>query len=643
MVVGAIISLLKKTYCSPCTGKLASHPIRKGKTTRFIFIVVYCLVFSMGTMTLFAQTVEMDRKTKKIPFSILKANDPDLGIDGILNKDHEFSTDGSLRFKDVNAIYWIKLDFINELDTLETQESWRLRTLNFSKATLYYKKNGQLERITFGHFDKQEKNNSLVHLQGVGFKKEYLIDQRYLYVEIKVVEPYSNAPRFEYISENANRFYTDYYTNSDLGKVIMDHIYLGACLIFFFTFFIIFCYIRKVEFLFYALYVFFSAFFLVRFFFPLYQTYISTYFGYWSVVVSQVLINFFYVLFAMYYLNTKKTYPKLHMAILAIVSVLAIVVLLLSYSFFMGDFSTSNWTLNVQRLLMTLFGIFSMTYLLFNRKDRLAIFIVVGSLIYMVGALLYMFTIHKYYMVIGSTLEIIIFSLGLAYKIKQEYEAKLVLQKEVSMKEVKTLRAQMNPHFIFNSLNSVQHLVLKDDKLSALKYLSKFGKIVRNVLESSHEAIVTLTEEIEMLRSYLELESLRFDHDFEYTIEIDKELDTDHVEIPLMLIQPFVENAIVHGLMGKKEGEKKLFLRFRKKPDSYVFEIEDNGVGRHGTMAQNEAKKPFKKSRGMEITEKRLNILDTSLGKKNTIEIIDKYDSKGNPSGTKIIIRLFNP
>ncbi|KAB5490816.1 hypothetical protein FOT42_005130 [Flagellimonas hadalis] len=645
MVNSAIISLLKNKHCSPCTGRLAVKYIpqrlaRKEKRKKPIAVLTCCLIFFMGTTPLLSQNMEMDRKTKKIPHSILKVNNHDLEIDGILNGDHQFSTDESWRFNDVNATYWVKLDFTHELDTLGTENSWRLRTLNFSMAILYYQKDGHIEHKPFGHFNKMEKNKSLVHLQGVSFKKEYLFEQKYLFIKVQVIEPYGRAPRFEYLSERANRFYTDYYTTHDLDRVIMEHVYLGACLIFFITFFIIFYYTKKAEFLFYALYIFFSAFFLVRLFFHGYQTYISSMFGYCSVVISQILINFFYVLFAMYYLNTKKKYPRLHVAMQIIVVALILLILLLSYSYFSGEYTISNVTLDLQRLLMTLFGILSMGYLLLKAKNKLAIFIVTGSFIYMAGALLYMFTLSKYYMIIGSTLEIIIFSLGLAYKIKQEYESKLVLQQEVSMKETNALRAQMNPHFIFNSLNSIQHLILQDDMVSALKYLSKFGKIARNVLESSHEVLVTLTEEIELLRSYLELESLRFDNSFEYTIHLDKELDTDQVEIPLMLIQPLVENAIIHGLSSKKEGNRTLSLRFEKKDDLCVIKIEDNGIGRQASKAA----KTLRKSRGMQITEKRLNMRHSQNGKKNTMEIIDKYDSGNHPSGTKIIIKIvYNP
>lgn len=158
-------------------------------------------------------------------------------------------------------------------------------------------------------------------------------------------------------------------------------------------------------------------------------------------------------------------------------------------------------------------------------------------------------------------------------------------------------------------------------------------------MESSYETTVTLTEEIELLRSYLELESLRFDKAFSYTITVADSVDTDAVEIPLMLIQPFAENAIIHGLMGKKTGEKKLEFRFFMETEYLVIEIEDNGVGRY----YEKTKKSRKKSRGMEITKKRLKMRDTSDLNKNSIEIIDKYDTQSQPSGTKVIIRLNNP
>ncbi len=622
-------------------GKCAyGGPIVKEKTTIFFCIMVCFLLFFPGTTKTLAQTIEMDRKTREVPYSILKVEDEDLGIDYILKNEKLFNSKGPWRFNDVNATYWARLDFIDELGTLDTEESWQLRTLNFSKATLFYANRDSIYQKTFGQFQEHEKRTSLIHHEGVGFKKQDLIDQRYLYLKVQVVERFVSSPKFEYLSAASNRFYTHYYTRGDLGNVILDHIYLGACMIFFLTFFIIFSYTKKAEFLYYALYIFFSAFFLVRLFSPSYQSFIGTLFGYGTVLVSQVLINLFYMLFGMYYLDTKRIYPKLHLAMRSIVSILIVLIVLFIYMHYAAEYSISNKILDIQRFMMSLFGIFSMIYLLVNAKDRLATFLVVGSFIYMVGALLYMFTLYKYFMVIGSTLEIIIFSLGLAYKIKQEYETRLALQFKVSQKEMSALRAQMNPHFIFNSLNSIQHLILNNDKVSALKYLSSFGKLARNVLESSNEALVTLTDEIETIRSYLELESLRFDNGFEYSIEIDKALDTDNIEVPLLLIQPFVENAIVHGLLPKKEGAKKLGLRFEKVGSVLTFEIDDNGVGRMARKGRDRSATFERKSRGIEIAQKRLKMIHKDRRVKSSIEIIDKYDLGGNPSGTKIIIRI---
>lgn len=615
-------------------------PIVKEKTIILSFFMVCFLIFFPGMGKTLAQTIEMDRKTRDVPYSILKVENDDFGIHDILNKDKLFSSKGPWKFNDVNAIYWVRLDFIDELGTLDTEENWRLRTLNFSKATLFYAKKDSIDQKTFGQFQEHEKRTSLIHLQGVGFKKQDLIDQRYLYLKVQVVERFVSSPRFEYLLEASNRFYTHYYTRGDLQNVILDHVYLGACMIFFLTFFIIFSYTKKAEFLYYALYIFFSALFLVRFFSPGYQSFIGTLFGYGTTLVSQVLINLFYILFGMYYLDTKRIYPKLHIAMRSVVSILMVLIVLFIYTHYAEEYSISNKILDIQRLMMSLFGIFSMIYLLINAKDKLATFLVMGSFIYMVGALLYMFTLYKYFMVIGSTLEIIIFSLGLAYKIRQEYETRLALQLKVSQKEMSALRAQMNPHFIFNSLNSIQHLILNNDKVSALKYLSSFGKLARNVLESSNEALVTLTDEIETIRSYLELESLRFDNGFEYSIEIDKALDTDNIEVPLLLIQPFVENAIVHGLLPKKEGAKKLGLRFEKVGSVLTFEIDDNGVGRMARKGRDRSATFERKSRGIEIAQKRLKMIHKDRRVKSSIEIIDKYDLGGNPSGTKIIIRI---
>jgi sensor histidine kinase YesM len=204
---------------------------------------------------------------------------------------------------------------------------------------------------------------------------------------------------------------------------------------------------------------------------------------------------------------------------------------------------------------------------------------------------------------------------GLRNKIKsnRELHEKTVLiseQKELIGQmnqelEKRMLRAQMNPHFIFNSLNSIQYLINTDDKKNALKYLSKFAKLLRQVLESSININLSLKEEIQLLKIYVELESLRFDNSFKYSFTVDKNLDVEEYEVPMLLVQPYIENAIIHGLMPK-EGEKKLKIIFNDKDEYIECIIEDNGVGitkkSEGTTIQ-------RPSRGMSITAKRIEML----------------------------------
>jgi len=598
---------------------------------------VFLFIFYVFAVGLCAQTTELDRAAKRLHASYFIEQDSSLTIEEVL-KLESFKTSNDLSLE-AGHTYWFRIDFKNELDTLQTQELWYLRTSHFKEAMLYYYKDGSIEQKPFGKVQKEQATKSLIYSNGVLFKKDNLVSDRYLYVRTKTYFSHSAPVYFNYVSNTSNRFYTDYYTNKDFEKLAPSLYYFGACFILFLTFIVIFLNIREVEFLYYPLYILFSAIYLVGLDIPTLSNFFEIKIGVWIGLISQVLINLFYVLFAKYYLNTKNKYPLLDVIINSAVLFLFFLIVSHIIAYFSGLYQTQEIILNIQRVVMTIFGLFCMLYLLLKAKDRLAFFIVTGSFLYMIGALIFWMTPNKYYMMGGSMLEIIIFSLGLAYKIKLEYEGKMTLQREVSVKEISAKRAQINPHFFFNSLNSIQHLILDNKRNTALNYLNKFSKLARSVLESSYETTVTFTEEIALLNSYLELESLRFDQAFSYSIKIDDNIETDNIEIPLMLIQPFAENAIIHGLVGKKDGDKTLELRFLKEDDFYIIEIEDNGIGRQ--RVDPEVKK--EKSRGMEITKKRLKMLDISEQHKNTIEIIDKYDSHGQPCGTKVIIRLYNP
>ncbi len=199
--------------------------------------------------------------------------------------------------------------------------------------------------------------------------------------------------------------------------------------------------------------------------------------------------------------------------------------------------------------------------------------------------------------------------------------------------EKRMLRAQMNPHFIFNSLNSIQHFITTNDKTSALTYLTKFSKLLRQVLESSIDLNVILEDEIKLLKIYVELEALRFDDSFSYEFKVDESLNTYEHEVPILLVQPYIENAIIHGLLPK-EGTKQLRISFENSEEYIKCVIQDNGVGRD--MNQSPTNKDHK-SRGMSVTEQRIQALEKTNFQ---LVIVEDLMDGNTPAGTRVIVAI---
>lgn len=209
--------------------------------------------------------------------------------------------------------------------------------------------------------------------------------------------------------------------------------------------------------------------------------------------------------------------------------------------------------------------------------------------------------------------------------------------------EKRMLRAQINPHFIFNSLNSIQHFITADEKLPALKYLSKFSKLLRQSLENSVSVNVPLAEEIQLLETYLELESLRFDQKFTYAIETDDDLDIHETEIPILLVQPFVENAVLHGFQiqeGRADKNRHLNIRFADGGQHIVCTIRDNGIGRAAAARLKNENIGNRPSRGLSVTEQRLALLYPEDANPNAIAIHDLTNADGQPCGTEVIVQI---
>ncbi len=204
--------------------------------------------------------------------------------------------------------------------------------------------------------------------------------------------------------------------------------------------------------------------------------------------------------------------------------------------------------------------------------------------------------------------------------------------------QLKSLRLQMNPHFLFNSLNAIQQIILAGDERAATLYLSKFSRLLRLVLAHSDKERVTLKEELEMLTLYVELESLRFKDSFRYEITCDENVDTDEIKIPTLLIQPFVENAIWHGLLHK-EGLRSLCIRLTEdSAENILCIVQDNGIGREASKKINVQQSH--ESKGIAVAEERLKTYNSQHLLKSKVLIEDLEDMDGNATGTKVVMTL---
>jgi sensor histidine kinase YesM/ligand-binding sensor domain-containing protein len=221
-------------------------------------------------------------------------------------------------------------------------------------------------------------------------------------------------------------------------------------------------------------------------------------------------------------------------------------------------------------------------------------------------------------------------------KLKSDYE------KKIANVEMSSLLAQMNPHFLFNSLNSIDSYIIKNETHKASEYLNNFARLMRLILQNSRSNYITLKDELEALDLYLQMESLRFKNKFEYEIKTDEEINTNTIVIPPMLIQPFVENAIWHGLMHKQNGEPgKVEIKISSVDNKLKCEVVDNGIGRNKAeeikMQKNGS---HKRSMGMQITSDRIEMINKLYGTDTKVKITDLADVNGDAAGTKVELEI---
>lgn len=227
---------------------------------------------------------------------------------------------------------------------------------------------------------------------------------------------------------------------------------------------------------------------------------------------------------------------------------------------------------------------------------------------------------------------------GIFFILYRQYQLKN--EKKLLTLEQTMLRSQMNPHFLFNSLNSIKLYIINNEKKNAVHYLNKFSKLVRKILEASSLKEIPLAEELETVDLYMNIENIRFSNEINFNISIAEDIDTHTIKIPSLILQPFLENALWHGL-SSKEGEKKIQLNVRKCNEGFIhIEITDNGVGRAVAEKIKKNKVLKRKSIGIDITKERLTNFSREYQNSFSLDIIDLYDENKNSSGTQVILHI---
>jgi len=228
---------------------------------------------------------------------------------------------------------------------------------------------------------------------------------------------------------------------------------------------------------------------------------------------------------------------------------------------------------------------------------------------------------------------------GLLLEEKEKEHRLSQLAREKAMLEMQVLRTQMNPHFIFNSLNSINRFILQNNPAQASQYLTKFSRLVRLILQNSQASFITLENELETLELYLDLEALRFNYHFMWKIHVHPDMDISMLKVPPLIMQPFAENAIWHGLMHREE-KGQLDIELWKEGDNLFFKVTDDGIGRKQaeTIASKSATRH--KSMGMRFTVDRIAMLQQAGSKETSMTINDLVNPDGSAAGTEVIVKI---
>jgi sensor histidine kinase YesM len=535
-------------------------------------------------------------------------------------------------------IQWFFLNF-SEID-LSLSDDWILHFPNYDDITLFHSGPSAIETRLGGKLRK-EKSIGADNSSMIPFRTSELIDGFYLVARVEHTSRkyILNSP--SYMHPVASKFSKQYYTKYFVFDQITYLLFIGGMMLMILYSFGIYFMNRDKLFNYYAIYLLALVLYLgVRMpllYNPLADSFPRFMYAYNELI--QVVVNITYLIFASHFMNARVYYPKLHIAIRYVVRILLVIMALQLLLIISVRFAyLEQHLVQFERYFVILFTIIAYVDMIRNLKQKIVFFLVVGSLFFLVGAMMAMFLHNIKYMMTGAAIEVFIFSLAMGYRIKLVEQEKLKIENEINKVKLTALQAQMNPHFIFNSLNSIRAYVISNETRKASDYLTKFARLIRLILHYSSLDTITLEAELEALNLYVELEQMRHRTDFGYNIEIAPGLNPKNLLVPPLILQPYVENAIGHGL-APKQGSKQLQLKIGQSPSNLLITIRDNGVGRSFSKKIRLESKQIHQSVAMDLTSKRINLSDDGQFQSDNITITDLFDN-GQPAGTEVKLQL---
>lgn len=593
----------------------------------------------------------------------------------------------------VKYTYWLRFKV---QDTLHYDVNYRFNMPLANYVSIYYPtKKGNYKSIKSGIFDKQQPSKQFYSpLQPIVEFNE-LDTSKYFYVFIKNFSYKGKMNKLSQVWVQAILPDTPN-TSQNKNELLWDlfyKIFLGLLLGLFIYFFLTYFFNHWLPFLLYSLYL-LSLFIyflnrinviehLWRETYPLMQMIVND--------CSMMLSSILYTAFVAAYLNVRKNYPKLFPFIVFYITILTMGMFWYSGVLLMDRYNPIHiGFIDYEFVFVTIFSIGMLIYIVWKGVKGTGWVVIVGSIILIIGNALAMIGGNFTFITPFVTVEVMLFALGLGYQIRLNDMERLKtreelieqmqiteqlqlnfqsrLEKEVELQtkkadamsraaaiareeqihtellteleqaKMKALQTQMNPHFIFNCINSIRLFYMKNDLEKADSYITKFSKLIRSILNFSRQENITLKEELNTLALYMEFEQMRFDSKFDYVIQVADELTPAKIRIPSLLLQPFIENAIWHGLM---QSDKHGIVRIDVQPllnNQILITIEDNGIGRVKAKEYSQQNLSKHKSFGLRITKERLDLLKRSQNKTATFEVIDLYDDKRQPRGTKVQI-----